>query len=224
AYYQVEDGVYAGGRYVLITSSGVISNASKTAEPTGTREIEVDLSDVREFGDSLVTWEADEPEGTSIELEVKLNDDWVPLVKDEPLPGEPEDLSQVLIRQTLNSAGPPPLLRRFYLHADTKLPQESEWLSPPLLFYRVGVMADSKLAWEYNLKGKVEVYVRYSYDNGETWDEWIPIVENGGPFPGLEIGQDLTNTIGQLRVKIITETILEDPEVNLVYGHLGFFG
>src|SRR5690606_18664139 len=145
AYYQVEDGVYAGGRYVLITSSGVISNASKTAEPTGTREIEVDLSDVGELGDSLVTWEAYEPEGTSIELEVKLNDDWVPLVKDEPLPGEPEDLSQVPIRQTLNSTGPLPVLRRFYLQADTTLPTKSEWISPATVFYRVGAVADAEV-------------------------------------------------------------------------------
>src|SRR5690606_11785466 len=130
-YHHVADGVYGGVRYVLIKRSSssssldlptTIFSYTVETEPTGTREIGVDLSDVGKLGDSLVTWEADEPEGTSIELEVKLNDEWVPLVKDEPLPGEPEDLSQVPIRQTLNSIGPPPLLQRFYLQADTKLP------------------------------------------------------------------------------------------------------
>src|SRR5690606_2386757 len=67
--HHVADGVYGDGRYVLIkysTSSssptfgvpnGIISYAVKTTEPTGTREIEVNLSDVGELGDSLVTWE-----------------------------------------------------------------------------------------------------------------------------------------------------------------------
>src|SRR5690606_23521720 len=74
----VADGVFGDSRYVFIryaggsfdVPTGIISYTTKT---TGTREIEVDLSDVGEFGDSLVTWEADEPGGTSIELEVKLN-------------------------------------------------------------------------------------------------------------------------------------------------------
>src|SRR5690606_39111027 len=58
-YHHVADGVYAGGRYVLIrstaTSLGVPGGIISHATLTGTREIEVDLSDVGELGDSLVT-------------------------------------------------------------------------------------------------------------------------------------------------------------------------
>ncbi len=63
---------------------------------------------------------------------------------------------------------------------------------------------DSRIFWqaEERVDGTIKVEVRVSYDGGNNWSDWQPIV-NGGRIPGLEPGTNLYGATIQTKTSFV---------------------
>ncbi|OYD06077.1 distal tail protein Dit, partial [Paludifilum halophilum] len=89
--------------------------------------------------------------------------------------------------------------------------------SPVINLSQVGRAATSSFSWTVKTfppGSTITPYVRFSYDNQESWTDWQEVTENGGEMPGLDTDADLSDTYFQYRFQLTTDDVEFTPEVD----------